>query len=37
MAKFKGLTIAGVTLLGAAIGSAFGSVTLQGAIGFWTG
>lgn len=36
MKKIKGLTIATATLLGAAIGSALGAATLEGAIGFWT-
>jgi len=36
MNKFKSLTIAATTLLGAAIGSALGAATLEGAIGYWS-
>ena len=36
MKKIKGLTVAGATLIGAAIGSAIGSGVLEGAIGFWS-
>jgi hypothetical protein len=36
MKKIKGLMLAGSALLGAAMGSALGAATLEGAIGFWT-
>ena len=36
MKKIKGLTVATATLIGAALGSAIGSATLEGAIGFWS-
>ncbi len=37
MNKFKGLTVAATTLLGAALGSALAATTIQGTIGFWSG
>jgi len=36
MKKIKGLTAAAAALLGAAIGSALGAATIEGAIGTWS-